>query len=47
MRNKLGGFCLLTALVISSFAVPPKAATTQPVKRASNAADTMPQGSHT
>jgi hypothetical protein len=35
MRNKLGGFCLLTALVISSsFAVPTKAATTQPVKRA-------------
>jgi hypothetical protein len=33
MRNKLGGFCLLTALVITSLAVPTKAATSHPVKR--------------
>jgi hypothetical protein len=38
MRNKLGGFCLLTALVVSSFAAPVMAGTTQPVKRVSTPA---------
>src|ERR1700733_6362027 len=32
MRNKLGGFCLLTALVITSFAAPLNAST-KPLKR--------------
>ncbi len=35
MRNKLGGLCLLTALVITSLAAPAMAGTTQPVKRVS------------
>lgn len=35
MRNKLGGICLLTALVIASLAGPAMAGTTQPVKRVS------------
>ena len=33
MRNKLGGFCLLTAFVLTSLAMPAMAGTTQPVKR--------------
>ncbi len=35
MRNKLGGICLLTALVVALLAVPAMAGTTQPVKRVS------------
>jgi hypothetical protein len=38
MRNKLGGFCLLTALAIALLALPSLAGTTQPVKRVSSPA---------